>query len=289
MGARFRHWYAIARDVRREIQHDNVVIIAAGVAFYAVLALLPAMFVIISLYGLFTDTADVEHQITQLLTVFPDSATVALTEQMRAIADASHANLSIGFAISTLALIWTVSNATRAMVGAVKIAYDQEDQRSVLESRATAMGLTLFVMVGIVIALAAIAVVPAWLRQIDPTNIVSLLANLRWLFLAATTTLTIGLLYRFAPPVRPERWADVLPGAVIATVVWSMASIGFSLYVSSFGNYNATYGTLGGAVVLLLWFWFSALAIILGAEVNESIDRLATASSSGELSEARSR
>ncbi len=273
MRNRFAEWLELAKDVRVEARHDHVVIIAAGVAFYAVLALLPAMFIAVSLYGLFTTTTEAERQIELLLTVLPESASSALSEQMRSIAAASRANLSLGFIASTVALIWTVSNAIRAMVGAVKIAYNQEEERSIFESRPVAMALTVFAIIGTVTALAVVAAVPAFLQRIDPTDVVVTLGNIRWFAIGAGVLITLAVLYRYAPPIRPEKWQDVLPGAVLAAGMWSAASVAFSVYVSSAGTYNATYGTPGGAVILLLWFWLSALSVILGAELNESLVR----------------
>jgi membrane protein len=266
-----RYPVAIANDVRVESKHDNVVIVAAGVAFYAVLALLPALFVSLSLYGLFTDIDEAERQIDSLLEVFPASAGIALDTQMRAIAAASHANLSLGFVASTIALLWTVSNATRALIRAVKIAYDQEEDTSPLEKRVAAIAITGGVIVAMVVALALIAAVPVWLRRFDPTHAIVTFGNFRWLAIGAGVAMGVGLLYRYAPPSRPDGWRSVVPGVIFATVTWTAASIGFSIYVSSFANYNETYGTLGAAVILLLWFWFTSLAVILGAEVNEAL------------------
>ncbi len=266
-----RYPLAIANDVRIESSHDNVVIVAAGVAFYAVLALLPALFVSLSLYGIFTDIAEAERQIDALLEVFPASASMALDTQIRSIAAASHVNLSLGFAASTVALLWTVSNATRAMIRAVKIAYDQEEETSPLEKRVVAIAITVGVIIAVVVALALIAAVPVWLRRFDPTDAIVTIGNFRWLAVGAGMALTVGLLYRYAPPIRPDGWRSVVPGVIFAAVTWTAASIGFSIYVSSFANYNETYGTLGAAVILLLWFWFTSLAVIVGAEVNEAL------------------
>lgn len=277
MRNRLVEWFEVVKDVRVEARHDHVVIIAAGVAFYAVLALLPAMFIAVSLYGLFTTTAEAERQIEFLFSVLPESANLALSAQMRSIAATSQANLSLGFAVSTVALVWTVSNAIRAMVGAVKIAYNQEEERSIFESRIVAMVSTVFAIVGTVAALAVVAAVPALLQSIDPTDTIVTLGNFRWIAIGAAVLVTVGALYRYAPPIRPEGWRDVLPGAILAAGLWSVASVAFSVYVSSAATYNATYGTLGGAVVLLLWFWLSALSVILGAELNEALVRRRTA------------
>lgn len=271
MKHRIRHWIAIGNEVRVEARRDHIVIIAAGVAFYAVLALLPAMFIAVTLYGLFANVADAERQIDGLLTVMPQESATLLANQLSAIASGTNAGLSLGFALSLATFLWTVSNATRALIGAVKIAYDQEEHRSVLESRPVAIALTFAVIGGGALALAMIAVVPVVLQRFDPTDAIVTIGNVRWLVIGGGTMLAIGLLYRYAPPIQPDGWRAVLPGAFAATLLWSAASMGFSFYVSSFGNYNATYGVLGGGVILLLWFWISSLSVILGAELNDAI------------------
>lgn len=266
-----KEWLHTANEVRIESIHDNVVIVAAGVAFYALLAVIPGLFLAVTVYGLFTDTAEAERQIEALIEILPASSAAVLETQMRDIAETSHATLSFGFVGSIAALLWTVSNATRAIVRAVKIAYDQEEQRSLLERRDVAIGLTLSVVIMIIVSLAIIAAVPIWVSSLDPEHTVVSLHNLRWILVAVGFAVVVGLLYRFAPPDRPNTIRHVIPGVVLATVLWIGSSAGFSIYVSSFASYNETYGTLGAAVILLLWFWFTSLAVILGAEVNEAL------------------
>ena len=257
--------------MRVESQRDNVTIVAAGIAFYAVLAVLPALIVAVSIYGLFTDLSQAESQIEAVLKVLPGSAAQIIDAQMRTIAGASHTHLSFGFVASLAVFAWTASNATRAMVRGVKIAYDQENDRSVLERRIVTVGVTVAAIVITLVALAIIAAVPVWLRQLDPTHVIVNFGNFRWGLVGGGFALVAGLLYRFAPPIPPDGWRAVLPGVVLSTVAWTVTSIGFSIYVSSFGRYNETYGTLGAAVVLLLWFWFTFLAILIGAELNEAL------------------
>ena len=136
---RLRYVVDIAQDVRKEADHDNVVIVAAGVAFYAVLALIPMLLLAVSLYGLFTTIEEAERQVEALLEVLPQSTVDVLEQQIFAIVESRSSALSIGFVVSIAVLVWTVSNATRAVVRAVKIAYDQEEQRSVLEKRGVAL------------------------------------------------------------------------------------------------------------------------------------------------------
>jgi membrane protein len=268
---RLDRWRRVIREMRLESQRDHVTIVAAGIAFYAVLAVLPALFIAVSLYGLFTDLGEAERQIDAMLSVFPGSAAQIIDTQMRTIADASHAGLSLGFFVSLALFVWTVSNATRAVVQGVKIAYDQEEERSFLETRVTAVGVSIAAIVITLMALATIAAVPIWLRRFDPTHVIVTFGNFRWGLVGTGFAIVSGLLYRFAPPKSPGDWRTIVPGTIFATTMWTVTSIGFSVYVSSFGRYNETYGTLGGAVVLLLWFWFTFLAILLGAEMNEAL------------------
>jgi membrane protein len=247
------------------------VLVAAGIAFYSVLAVIPALVIAVSLYGLFTNVDEAERQIEAVLEVLPGSASQIVETQMRSIARTSPASLSIGFVASLAAFAWTVSNATRALVRGVKIAYDQEDDQSLLERRDVALAATVVGIVSMLIALAVVAAVPIWLQRFDPTDAIVTFGNFRWLLVGAMFAFLAGALYRFAPPQRPRGWINILPGMITATIIWTVASIGFSVYVSSFGRYNETYGTLGAAIVMLLWFWFTSLAILLGAELNEAL------------------
>jgi membrane protein len=261
----------IFRRVRSETQRDNIVLVAAGVSFYAVLATIPALVIAVSLYGLFTDVDEAERQIEAVLKVLPGSGAQIVETQMRSIARTSPASLSIGFAVSLGAFAWTVSNATRAIVRGVKIAYDQENEKSLLERRDVALLATVVAIVALLAALAVVAAVPIWLQRFDPTDAIVTFGNFRWVLVGAVFALVAGVLYRYAPPQPPRGLGNVVPGILVATAIWTVVSIGFSIYVSSFGRYNDVYGTLGAAVVLLLWFWFTSIAILLGAELNESL------------------
>lgn len=264
----WRGWRDVARALWREIGHDDVALLAAGVAFYSVLALLPALLLAVSVYGLFTDPAEAERQIDALLEVLPEATARTLDTQISPIAEFSTTSLSIGALISVAALVWTTSNAFRAMVRSIVIAYDQEELRSPLQRRPVTLALTLIMIVGGLVMLALIAAVPVWISRIDPTETIVTFGNLRWLLIGLVMLGGIAFLYRYAPPHRPPTWLAVLPGTIAAVLIWMVASWGFSVYAGSFGSYNETYGALGAAVVLLLWFWLTSVAVIAGAELN---------------------
>lgn len=264
-----RDWLDVARTLWTEVRHDSVPIVAAGVAFYGVLGLIPALVIAVSLYGIFTDPSEAEQQVTALLEVLPESTARVVAGQIEPIATFSSAGLSFGVLASLAVLVWVASNAIRAVVRAVVIAYDQEGERSRLETRGIALALTVAIIVAGVAAIFVVAVLPALLSGLDPTDSIVTLSNVRWLALAGGMFGGTALLYRFAPPRSPASWMDVLPGSLLATVLWLAVSFGFSVYVSSFASYNETYGFLGAAVVLLLWFFLTSFAVILGAELNE--------------------
>ena len=265
----WREWRDVGRALWREMLRDDVTLMAAGVAFYSVLALLPALIIAVSFYGIFTTPAEADRQIEALLEVLPEATARTLETQIRPIVGFSSAGLSLGVVISVAALLWTTSNVTRAIVRAVVVAYDQEELRSPLQRRPVVLALTLVVIAGGLLMLAFIAAVPVWLDRFDPTEAIVTFGNLRWLLIVVMMMGGTALLYRYAPPRRPSGWLAVLPGSVLATAMWTLVSLGFSTYVGSFGQYNQTYGVLGAAVVLLLWFWLTALAVIIGAELNE--------------------
>lgn len=263
----------IAAGLVSEARRDNITLVAAGVSFYAVLAVLPGIMLVLSIYGLFTDVAEAERQIDAILAAFPGAAERLIDEQMRALAEASHPHLTVGSILSAVALFWTVSNAVKATVQAVKIAYNEDDKKSRLESRPVVLALSIASVILGIVSLAIVAAVPVWFSTLDTDHIIVTFGHLRWLLIIGAYAGVVISLYLFAPPTRPSGFRSVLPGVILASSVWMAASFGFSTYVASFGRYNETYGGLGGFIILMLWFWLATLAVILGAELNAVIER----------------
>jgi membrane protein len=256
------------RTLGEKIRNDNVSLLAAGVAFFGALAVIPASVIAVSAYGVFTSPGEAEAHVEALLEVLPETTARTLEAQIHPIADFSHLHLSLGLILSVLALLWTVSNLTRAIVRAVVIASGQGESRSPLESRLASLGLSLLVITVVTAAVAVIAAVPVWLSALDPDHAIVTFSNMRWVLIAGLFGGGILALYRTSLPVRPESWRAALPGALIATGLWVVFSIGFSVYVSQFASYNVKYGALGAGAVLLLWFWLSSIVVILGAQIN---------------------
>ena len=171
--------------------------------------------------------------------------------------------------------LFSASGGVNNLITAVNVAYDEEDKRSPVKKRLIALALTLGAIVFIVIMLGLVAVVPAVLQGVfgDTPVLRFLLSAARWLLLVVLVTAALAVLYRVAPDrdAPKMRWVSV--GAALATLLWLLASIGFSIYVSTFGNYAKTYGVFAGIIVLLFWLWITSYAVLLGAEINAEAEQ----------------
>jgi len=276
-------WGDILRRTRAEAGNDNLSIVSAGVAFYLLLSLVPALAAVISIYGLVADPATVETQINALGELLPSQAQELIAGQLERIASGSQAGLGLGAVLGLLLTLWSTAKGMKALIVALNISYDEHESRGFIKLNLVALGLTvLCVLIGL-LALSAIIVLPALLGNLGLGEMVRGWINwLRWPVLALALMVGLSVVYRYAPDRSRPRWRWVSWGAVLATVLWLLASAGFSLYVRYFGSYNETYGSLGAVVVLMMWFFISAYIVLLGAELNaESEHQTARDSTAG--------
>ncbi|HEX5418507.1 MAG TPA: YihY/virulence factor BrkB family protein [Gammaproteobacteria bacterium] len=267
-------WVGVLGRVRKQISDDNLSIIAAGAAFYGLLALFPAMAALVSIYGLFTDPQAVEQQMQSVQSVLPAQAAQLLQQQMHRVASGAGGALSLGAIIGFLLTIWSATKGMKSLMTALNVAYDVPETRGLLKLNGLALLLTLGLLVFAVVALVAIAFVPAALAGIGlPGPLATLVRWLRWPLLAGASVLVLAILYRYGVSRPVVGWRWVVWGAVAGTLLWLIGSGLFSWYVSNFGNYNETYGSLGAVAVLMLWFWLSAYFVLLGGELNAEMER----------------
>jgi membrane protein len=267
-------WWQIARRGLKEFSSDNMSLIAAGVAFYAFLALVPTLIAAMLIYGLVTDPAEVQRQVASFSSALPQAAQDLLQQQMTSLAQSSKRGLSIGVIISLLLALWSASGGTGNLINAVNTAYDEKETRNFIKKRGLALLLTVGAILFFAIAASLIAVFPAVANAIGLGGFVRAgFEALRWVLLLVVIAIALAVLYKVAPnrDDAKVRWVSV--GAVVATIVWIVASLGFSFYVNNFGSYGKTYGSLAGVVVLLLWLWLSVVAVLLGAEVNAEAEK----------------
>lgn len=267
-------WKQILARVWREISRDNLGMVAASVAFYTLLALFPGIAALISVFGLLADPAQVAHQFATLRSVLPDQAYQLVDGQMRDLAARPAGALGIGLAGALLLSVWSATKGTKALIESLNIAYDERERRGLVRLNLLAFALTLFLIVLIVVAIGLIVAFPVALDFIGlGANAEAFVRWLRWPVLAALVLFTLAVVYRYGPARRQARWRWVSWGSGFAVVLWLMASGLFSLYVSRFGDYNATYGSVGAVIVLLMWLFISGFVFLLGAEVNAEMER----------------
>ena len=269
-----RGWWQVVRRGLKEFSDDQMTLIAAGVAFYAFLSLVPALVAAVLVYGLVTDPTEVQRQVDALSGALPESAQSLLRDQMSSLVSANRRGLGLGLVVSVLASLWSASGGVENLITAVNTAYDEQEKRGFVRRKAIALGLTLGAIVVFVLATALVAVFPAVANAVRlPGSVGWVLDALRWVVVLLVILVSLAIVYRVAPSRNDPRLQWVSVGAVVATVGWILVSVGLSAYVNNFGSYGKTYGSLAGVVVLLLWLWLSICAVLLGAEINAESEK----------------
>jgi membrane protein len=266
-----RGWKDIAKRTLKEVKADQVTLLGAGVAFYSLLALFPAVIAGVSIYGLVADPTTVQNQIDQLTRMLsPETATIIGT-QLKQVTSGAGGALGLATVIGILTALWSASSGMKAMVTGVNLAYDETESRKFVKLRGLSVLLTLGAMVLMGVALALIVGFPA-VADSWPVALRWTASILRWVLLAALLIAALAVLYRFAPDRDEPKWTWVSWGSGVATLLWILASIGFSIYANSFGNYNKTYGALAGVIILMFWLYLTAVIVLVGAELNTEME-----------------
>lgn len=264
-----RGWVQVLKRAWKESSLDNVGLLAGGVAYSAFMALVPSLVAAVMVYGLVSTPEDVARQVEEVGSALPSEAQTLLTDQMERIASAPQQGLGIGLVIALLLALWSASAGVAGLVGALNSVYDEVDERNFVKKRGLSLLLTVGALVFVAVAVGLVAVLPAVLDTLGlGVAATAVVQVLRWLGLVLAFVVALAVLYRVAPDRDSPRLRWVTPGAVVATVLWVIASAGFSLYVDRFGSYGDTYGPIAGVVVLLLWFFITAWVILLGGEIN---------------------
>lgn len=264
-------WLQVVKRGWAEAKTDQVPLLGAGVAFFGFLALFPAVIALVTLYGLFADPGVIADQVNSL-SALPQDVRQLIVDQIN---NQSRAALGWSAIIAIAIALFSASGGVNNLMTAINVAYDEDDDRNPIKKRLIALGLTLAAIVFLGIMLGLVAVVPQLLQGLfgDSPVIRFLLSAARWLLLVVLVTVALAVLYRIAPhrDAPKIRWVSV--GAGVATLLWLLASIGFSVYVLTFGNYAKTYGVFAGIIVLLFWLWITSYAILLGAEINAEAEQ----------------
>lgn len=268
-----RGWKDIVLRVKSALGTDHVGLIAAGVAFYALLAIFPAITALMALGGLILDPVQVTSQLQSLTQLIPKDAAQIILDQAVAVAGSQQAGLGFAFIFGLLLAIYSASKGMGSLIEGLNVAYNEEEKRGFIKKTLWTLGLTLFLIFGVLVGLLAALAIPATLSIVTlPGWLETVMTFSVWVLLALMTVFGLGVLYRFGPSRDDAEWKWLTPGAIAACVIWIVASIGFSIYVTNFGNYNASFGSMAGVIILLMWLWISAFIVLLGAELNAEME-----------------
>lgn len=259
--------------VFHEVLDDRVTLIAAGVTFYLLLALFPALAALVSLYGLVADPITISEHLRELAVLLPPGAFDLLADQIKALVENRESTLGITFFVGLGIALWSTHSGTLAIFDAMNVAYEEREKRSLVRLNLIGLCFTLCAMVFAVVMVALVGVMPVvlsylWLDQFQE----QMALLLRWPLLLFVAAVAVTLVYRFGPSREPARIRWMTWGAGLTALAWAAMSLGFSFYLEHFANYNATYGTLGALIGFLIWIWLSVVILIVGAELNAELE-----------------
>lgn len=254
---------------------DYMSLNAAGCAFYATLALFPAMTMLISIYGMVFDPVTVEPQLAYLRQIMPSAAYQLLSDRVHELVSNHSGTLSISLIVSLMIAFWSAASGTKSLIWALNFAYRRKETRSVFQFQALAMIMTFGAILAAVLGIGVLVGLPTAFSALGLSRYTAQLAHLSGIAgLFAFVLGMLSLFYKIGPAPHPEGVGPVLPGALTAAILWLLVSVLFSFYVSNIASYSAAYGALGAAVGVMMWFWVSAYAVLFGAELNAQIDRV---------------
>jgi membrane protein len=263
----------VAARLKRDVKRDDISLLAAGVAFYAMLALVPALVALVSVYGLVADPNDIRRNVDDVLTAAPREVRALVRSQLADIVGSSPSGLRLGALVGIVVALWSVSAGIKNLMTALNRAYHEDETRGFVKLRGTALLLTVALLI---LGLAGLVGLVIWPQTLGSSGGEGALRTgvmiIRWPLAALLVVIGLAVVYRFAPDRDWPRWNWASAGAIVATVVWLVASVGFSIYAANFGSYNETYGALGAIVVVMLWLYIGAYAVILGAELNGELE-----------------
>jgi membrane protein len=269
-----RGWKDILTRTKAEVKADRVSLMSAGVAFYALLALVPALAAVVSIYGLVADPSTVDRQANSWLGTAPREVRELIRTQLHSITDNAQTQAGIGVVAGIILALWSASSGMSHLIEATNVAYDEEDERGFVKKRGLALLFTFGAVVFVLISIGLISILPSVLADAGVGSIGRLVASIaRWILLLFGMMTALAVLYRYAPDRDNPKWRWTSPGAIVATLIWLAASALFAFYTANFAKYNETYGSLGVVVVVMLWLFITVMCVLVGAELNCETER----------------
>jgi membrane protein len=267
-------WKAVLLRTWEQIGEDRLLATAAGVVFYGLLAIFPAVTALVSSYGLFANPSTIGSNLQSLALMLPEGTFAVVQDQIARVLAKESGTLGMTFIFGLLMAIWSANAGMKAIFDALNVVYEEREERGFFQLNLTSLVFTIASLAGILVMIAGVILVPLALRRLglgDRGQTIVALGRWPAMFLLLMTALAV--LYRFGPDLSHPRWRWFSVGAFTATVLWLAGSSLLSWYLSNFGDYSATYGSLGAAIGLMTWMWMSAIIVLCGAELNSEIDR----------------
>ncbi|RYF31632.1 MAG: YihY/virulence factor BrkB family protein [Comamonadaceae bacterium] len=267
-------WLEVARRTYHEVDRDRVRAVAAGVTFYGLLALFPALTAFVSLYGLVAEPATIAGQVALIDGFLPAGSSDFLRDQLVRITRGGETELSIALVVSVSLAIWSANAGVKAVFDALNVAYGEDEKRGFIKLNLVSLAFTTGTLCFVLTSVGAVAVIPVMLDYVYLGGTTEWIISIgRWPVLIVALILGLSILYRYGPSRDEAQWSWVSPGAIFASVSWLAGSLLLSWYVANFEDYNKTYGTIGAVIGLLTWMWLSATIVLVGAELNSESER----------------
>jgi membrane protein len=258
------------KQLPKRISEHNLTLVSAGVAFYAFLAFIPALIIVVAVYGRVSEPGDIKRQVQDFAGALPQAVERFISSQISAVSKAGAAGVSITLLVALLIALWSASGGMAALMTGIRVALDQDEPEGFVKKRLKALGLTIAAVALLCVIVFLVAAVPTLITDAGWGSAGRVTVNvLRWPLLLFLMAISLGVIYRLAGDRPHTNWLGVItPGAIVGALLWLVASGGFALYTTNFARYSKTYGTLASIVVVLLWLYLSALAVLVGAEID---------------------
>ncbi|MGA0600266.1 YihY/virulence factor BrkB family protein [Caulobacter sp. KR2-114] len=264
------HWPRLIIFAVQEFVRDDMPSVSAGVTFYSLLALFPALSAIVSLYGLFADVDGARRQVGHLAGVIPEGAVRVLDDAMLRLSLAQHGGLTVTLILSVAISLYSANAGMKALLRALSRAYEQDERRGFVKLNLVSLAFTGAGAAFAVLTMACVVGAPELLARLGLRS-AALLGLLRWPVLLLLLVVSLSLLYALGPD-RRSRWRLVAPGNIVGALGWTAMSVGFSWYVAHFGQFDRTFGSLGGVAGFMTWIWLSVMVVMFGAELNAAVE-----------------
>lgn len=268
-----RGWKDILLRVYRNVSDHRIALLAAGITYYSLLAIFPALAALVAVYGLFFDPATITAHLEKLSGLLPGGAIDVARDQLTRVASKGRQTLGLTFLIGLAVSLWSANAAMKSLFDTLNIVYGEKEKRGFIKLNLVSLSFTLAGIVFVLLALGAVVVLPVALKYIGLSDAADLLVRIgRWPSLFVMVTLTLGIIYRYGPSRETPRWRWITWGSAVAAALWLAASALFSWYAAKFGTFNETYGSLGAVIGFMIWLWVSAIVILIGAELDAEIE-----------------